>query len=138
MSNPTTNNDFKIATFAAGVAGLVTLQSLGIPNPFPAYRPGATTVKLGDNSARTLGSPNVVWQWGFLTAAQRDTLRTYCTGASADVFIVSPTTEKISSVSNAAQTFQAKMIWPAPDAPEMPQAGRRLEVAIMFRQLVVQ
>ena len=138
MANPTVDTDFKIATFAAGVGALVTLASLGIPKPFPIYKTGVSTVKLGDNSARTLGSPMVVWQWGFLTAAQRDTLRTYCPGASASVYIVTPTTEKISSVSNAAQTFLCQMIWPAPDNPEAPQAGRRLEFPIVFRQLVVQ
>ena len=136
MANPATNNDFQIASKASGVGGLVTLASLGIPNPHPIYRTGVQTVKLGDNSARVLGAPIVEWHWGFTQQSWRDTLRTYCTGASADVFIVTPTTENVSSVPNASQRFECQMIWPAPDKPEDPQTGRRLEFALIFRQLV--
>ena len=138
MANPTVDSDFKIATQAAGVGALVTLKSLGIPNPHPIYNPGVGVVKLGDRSARTLGAPSLQWHWGFVTYAQRDTLRTYCPGASAPVYIVSPTTEKVSGVSNAAQTYLCQMWWPAPLTPEDPQTGRRLQFVISFWQLVLQ
>jgi hypothetical protein len=138
MANPALSTDFKIATYAAGTGGLVTLKSLGIPNPHPIWKPGVQSIKLGDNSARTLGSPVVEWHWGFLQQAQRDMLRTYCTGASASVYIVTTTTENVSSVPNVSKTYLAQMIWPAPNTPEDPQTGRRLEFMILFRQLVVQ
>jgi hypothetical protein len=136
MSNPAIDTDFQIAPYASGTAGLVTLASILIPNPFPVYKTGVNSIKLGDNSARTLGAPVVIWQWGFITQAQRDILRAYCPGASAQVYIITPTTENVSSVPNASQRYQGVMIWPAPNTPEAPQAGRRLEFAIQFRQLV--
>lgn len=135
MSNPTTILDFQIATALEGVAGLVTLRSLGISNPRPVYKTGVTAVDLGDNSSRILGAPQVAWAWGFISQVQRDALREYCPGASADVLIVTPTTEKILTEENAAQTFSAKMLWPAPLTPENPIAGRRLEFVLIFRQL---
>lgn len=138
MANPTINADFKLATQAGGVAGLVTLASLGIPNPHPIFKTGVSKIKLGSNAARILGAPTVQWSWGFLQASQRDTLRTYCPGASADVFIHTVTVDKISGVSNAAQTFECQLIWPDPDAPENPDAGRRLSFTLLFRQLVLQ
>ena len=137
MANPATNDDFKIATLASGVGGLVTLASLNIPNPLPIWSPGVSAVDLGDNSSRTLGSPTVTWHWGFISAACRDILRAYCPGASADVFITTPTTEKVTGVSNASARYECQMVWPAPTTPESPVAGRRLEFSIVFRQLVV-
>ena len=69
MANPTTDTDFKIATYASGTGALVTLKSLGIPNPHPIYKTAVSMMSLGDNSARLLGAPVVTWHWGFLTAA---------------------------------------------------------------------
>lgn len=138
MSNPAVNADFQIATQAGGEAALVTLASLGIPKPRPIYKNGVTSVDLGDNSSRIMGAPQVMWGWGFLSQAQRDTLRTFCTGASAPVYIVTPTIDNEGSVPNVSKTFLAQMIWPSPNTPEGPQAGRRLEFVILFRQLVEQ
>jgi hypothetical protein len=136
MANPAVNTDFQIATQASGVGGLVTLASLGIYNPHPIYKMGVSKVKLGNNASRLLGAPNVEWVWGFLQASQRDTLRTYIPGASADLFIITPTIEKVSSVSSASQRYECQAIWPDPETPEDPQTGRRLQFIITFRQLV--
>jgi hypothetical protein len=136
MANPSGDADYQIATQAGGVGALVTLVSLSIPNPHPVYKTGVSKVKLGNNAARVLGSPTVEWVWGFLTPAQRDTLRTYCTSGAADVFIITPTVEKVSGVSSASQRFECQMIWPDPDVPEDPNTGRRLQFILTFRQLV--
>jgi hypothetical protein len=138
MANPAIDTDFKIATQAAGTGGLVTLASIGIPNPHPVYKTGVNKVKLGNNTARVLGSPVVEWRWGFLAQAQRDILRTYCTGGSATVYITTVTVDKVSSVPNGAQTFLAMLWWPDPDVPEDPQTGRRLDFVLTFKQLVLQ
>jgi hypothetical protein len=137
MANPATTSDFKIATYASGTGGLVTLRSLKVSNPRPIYQSGVSVVRLGDNSARLMGSPVLTWQWGFISQAERDILRAYCTGASARVYITSPTIDKVSGVSNAAKTYDAQMIWPDPTTPEAPQAGRRLEFVLLFRGLAV-
>lgn len=135
MANPASNDDFKIGTT---LGGIVTLASLGITNPHPIYGTGVQSIKLGNNAARTIGRPVLLWAWGFISQQERDTLRTYIPGASAQLYVRSVTTEKISSVPNAAQTFLSQAWWPAPNQPEDPQAGRRLEFVITFRQLVVQ
>ncbi len=138
MANPAVDTDFKIAIFPGGPAGLVTLRSIGVTNPYPLWKGGVDLVDLGDNSARIIGAPYLVWQWGFLQDSQRNTLRGYCQGGSAPVYIVTPTTEVSGPVSNVAKTYAAQMIWPAPRTPEAPQTGRRLEFSIIFRQLVLQ
>jgi len=136
MTNPSIDTDYQIATYADGVGALVTLKSLGISNPHPLWYPAVSKVKLGNNSARLLGAPYVEWRWGYMQSGERDILRTYCKNASALVYIWTPTTEKVSGVSNAAARYQAQMIWPAPEMPEDPQTGRRVQFSIIFRQLV--
>lgn len=135
MSNPQTINDFQIATFASGTGGLVTLDSLGVSMPNPIWQPAVSRAKLGNNSGRLLGLPTAQWQWGFLSQAARDALRAYCPGATAQVYIISPTTEKIAGVPNASARFLAQMWWESPDTPEAPATGRRLQFSILFKQL---
>ena len=137
MANPQTNNDFKICAYASGVGGLATLASLGVPNPHPVWLPAVSRAKLGDNSARLLGAPSLQWQWGYITQAARDALRAYCTGASAHVIIITPTTETVSTVPNASARYSCQLWWPSPDAPEDPQAGRRVQFNLLFKQLVI-
>jgi hypothetical protein len=133
VASPATDNDFQVSI--DGVT-FVTLRSLGVPNPHPIWHPGVVAVKLGDNSIRILGSAWVEWRWGFLSQAARDALRTYCSGGSAFVYIITPTTENVGGVPNASKGYNAQMVWPAPDAPEDPQAGRRMDFTIIFRQMV--
>jgi hypothetical protein len=136
MSSPALDADFQIATFAAGTGALATLFSLGVTNPHPVWRPSVTSVKLGNNAARQLGAPAVLWMWGFVSQRERDVLRTFCPGASAQVYLITPTSETVGSVPNASKTYLAQMIWPSPDRPEDPFAGRRIQFEILFRQLI--
>ena len=139
MANPAQDIDFQIATYAAGIGALVTLASLGVPNPHPIWNPSVSRAKLGDNSGRLLGAPTLKWQWGFVSQAARDALRTYCPGGTAQVIIITPTTETVASippVPNAPFRFACELWWPAPDTPEDPNAGRRLQFVILFKQLM--
>lgn len=133
MASPAVDNDFQLGTT---LGGKQTLRVIGIPNPHPIWRGSVSSVKLGDNSARLLGAPVVEWHWGFLTQAQRDILRTYCPGASALVYITTPTTENVAAVPNAGVAYSGQMIWPAPDVAEDPATGRRLEFKLIIRQLI--
>ena len=134
MANPATDLDFKIGTT---IGGEVTLASLGIVNPHPIWHQGVQTVKLGDNSGRLLGAQFVEWAWGFLSQASRDVLRaSYCPGASALIVIVTPTTEKVAGVPNASARYQGQVWWPAPNTPEDPQAGRRVQFSLTIKQLI--
>ena len=133
MANPAVDADFQIGTV---LGYLDLLHDLGIPNPHPVWKASQDKVVLGDNSIRLLGYPQVAWEWGFLSQEQRDILRTYCTGGSSNVYIVTPTTEKSGGVSNVSVEYQAIMVWPAPEAPEDPQTGRRVQFVITFKQLI--
>jgi len=76
-------------TYEIGVnlAGAATLTSLSIPNPESEFIDFAQSVRLASGSLRAMGYPQVVWHYGYLTAAQYDNLRVFCTGASSTVCI---------------------------------------------------
>lgn len=105
--------------------GMVTLESLGLKAPKNEYAIYANSITLGDGSERGVGSPMFVWNWGYLTSAQRATLRAYCTGKSANVFI------KTIKDDNSYVTYSAIMVWPN---SEERAAGRVLDFSIEFRQ----
>ena len=139
MSNPALPTDYQIGTYVGGTGGLVTLQSLSIPNPHPIYRTAAQKVKLGDNSARSLGAPFVEWQWDWLSQVSRDKLRIYVPGASAQIYIITPTVENSSGyvgTPNISKRFLGQAWWPDPDTPEDPNTGRRLKFVLTIKQLV--
>ena len=109
--------------------GMVTLTSLGIPNPKGEFFKFSDIRLLGDGGARGVGAPRAVWRWGYLTRAQRDTLRTYCIGASSTAYIETRTLD----TADVFDQYSATMIWPA---EEERSAGRRLGFEIEFRNLV--
>ena len=120
----------------ASYGALANVEGLSTPVPAPksSYRPYASSVPLGDGSFRGTGYPVATWRFGYLTAAQRNMLRTFCTGKSASVYIKTRITDAVSGASDAYKIFTAIMVWP--DEEER-QAGRRLEFEIEFRHLVV-
>jgi hypothetical protein len=133
MANPAIDTDFQIGLT---LGGLATLQSIGVVNPHPIWSPAVSVAKLGDGSAALRGSPFVVWGWGFISAAERDILKSYCPALSSSVYIYTPTTENSGGVQNVSKRYQGIMIWPSPEKPEDPQTGRRLEFSIVIRQLI--
>lgn|SRR5574340_527964 len=125
-----TQNKFRIGS---SVGGMVTLESLGIEDPKWDYEFYAVPVLLGDGLVRGVGAPIARWRWGSLGQAERNLLRTYCTGASAAVYIETRIKDKIGATADAFDEFTANMIWPA---AEDWQGGRRIGFEIMFRNLV--
>ena len=126
--------DFKIATLAQGVAGLTNLESLATPVDPPRwfFQPYVELVRLGSGLARGLGLPIAEWRWGIISGAQRDALRAYCTGASAEVYIATRKTDS----SNAYANYKAVMVWPSEG--EEVDATRRLDFVLRFEHLEVQ
>ncbi len=114
---------------AAARVRLTNVESLGLPPPRGLFTPFTQAVTLGDGSVRGAGWKAAEWKWGFVTRAQRDILRAYCPGASAEVFI---STRSVDS-SDAYGVFRARMLWPQ---QEEPQAGRRLDFSIKFQGLI--
>lgn len=104
----------------------------GMPAPKGFFQFYSVALPLEDGGVRGGGWRKAMWRWQFLTQAQRDALRTYCTGASADVYIKTRTVDN----SDAYVIYSAKMIWPGPD-PEQRDALRRIEFELNFQALVV-
>lgn len=122
---------------------ITDLAALGIPYPLPQVNPYMETIDLGDGTKRGLGGARVIWSWGFLgTAYQagsdtdfnaaREALRDYCPGASADVFITTPTNEM-----EAPVTYSGVMIWPFPEVRQAADAKRRIDFSVEFRHCII-
>ena len=126
--------EFKIATLAARVAGLANLEDLATPITPPRwfFQPYTETIRLGSGLTRGIGFPVAEWRWDVISAAQRDMLRTYCTGASIEVYIRTRKNDSSSAYAN----YKAVMIWPAEF--EEVDATRRLDFVIRFERLEVQ
>lgn len=115
----------------ASYVGMTNLESLTTPLPAPksTFRPYSQYIRLGDGTVRGSGWAEATWRWGFLTRAQRNQLRTFCTGASANVYIK---TRKNDS-SDAYQVYMAIMIWPEEEEKSL---GKRIGLEIRFTNLV--
>jgi hypothetical protein len=117
---------YKIGTT---LVGMVTLASLGVPDPKSTYEPYSEQLELGNGKIRGGGFPTATWHWGFLKQAWRDALRAYCTGASASIFIET----RITDTSDAYDQFSVVIVWPQEEERD---AFRRLDFTLEFRQLV--
>ena len=126
-------SEFKIGTT---LVGMTALESLTTPVDLPQweYFPYSKMVTLGDGSSRGLGTPKVFWRFPMLDVDQLDQLRTFCAGASAEVFI------RTKIYDDTYVSFAATMIWPvAKDgAHKTSFQGFRADLAIEFRNLVAQ
>ena len=116
----------------ASYGAMANLEDLTAPvdPPKSSFWPYSKYVDLGNGLVRGAGFARAEWRWGFMTQAQRNQLRTFCTGASAAVYIK---TRKNDS-SDAYQVYTAVMVWPDEEAKEN---TRRLDLVIEFRALVV-
>jgi hypothetical protein len=119
---------YQIGTTSGGTTNVESL-SPALPAPRSTFEPWSVPIKLGDGTVRGGGYPTATWNFGVLSRAQRDKLRTYCTGKSASVYIRTKTTDNTDSY----KYFSAVMIWP--DEEER-VATRRLDFVIEFRMLV--
>jgi hypothetical protein len=128
-------------TFGIGTTqgGIVDLSTLGVSYPLVQPDPYFDVVTLGDGSKRGIGAAHIAWKWGFLGDKMqqstinnpRENLRDYCPGASANVFITTPTNEN-----DAAVTYSAIMIWPFPETRSPADAHRRMDFVVEFRNCV--
>jgi hypothetical protein len=99
-----------------------------LPDPQAEFEPYSDYVNLGSGQRRGMGWAKVRWVFSVLTVAQRDQLRTFCSGVSAAVFIQTAKNDS----SDAYTGYSAVMIWPE---TEVRRAGLRLGLTIEFRIL---
>ena len=110
------------------LGGLVTLKSLGVPDPKHYFKFGSRkdTIK---GSAADVGTPTITGHWGFVKQSWRDILRAYCTGASSEVYIIT----RCSDTTDEYRAYRAIMVWPEEEGKD---AFRRIDFDIQFRQMV--
>lgn len=119
--------EYEIGTSYGGMANVESLAT-PLPAPKSSFLPYSKYLSLGDSTIRGSGWAAASWRFGFLTRAQRDQLKTFCSGASASVYIQM----RKNDTSDAYQVYTAVMIWPP---VEEKHAGKRLDFNLEFRDL---
>lgn len=122
--------EYKIGTTLLGMTNIEEL-TVPIPNMQSYFKPYGEVVILGNGMQFGRGFAQVDWKWNFLTREQRDQLRTFCTGASATVFIRT----RVNDSADQYKNYQCLMFWPL---EEERFARKRLDFMVQFRQLVEQ
>lgn len=123
-------SEFKIGSTLVGITTLDAL-TVFVPDPRTSFRPYSKMIDLGSGLKRGAGWPTAEWNYGFLTQEQREQLRTFCTGASAEVFITTRTRDEDDD-DQLFKTFKAVMIWPE---EEDYRNSKRLDFTIKFTRL---
>jgi len=119
--------EFEIGTTLVGMTNLVDL-TVRVEPPRSQYFPYSRTVTLGNGTKRGLGAPMAVWGFALLTLEERNQLKEFCDGASAEVYIRTKLNE------DTYADFSATMIWP--DEEER-WYGEKRNMTITFRNLVL-
>jgi hypothetical protein len=102
--------------------------------PKTSFTPYSQALPLGSGAVRGGGWATAEWRYNtsgddYLPRDQRDQLRTYCTGASAEVYIETP----VNDSADQFKTFRAIMIWPQEEVKDF---GVRREFVIRFQRLI--
>jgi hypothetical protein len=118
---PITRFGIGTTTTTIALSGLTT----PVPDPKAPFMYYAETATMASSKVVGRGLPIIVWQWDYLTRAQRDMLRTYCSGASSTVYI---DTQRNDNADEYKQ-YKATMVWPKTDDRD---ASRRISFKIEF------
>ena len=127
---------FKIADLATGPdpADWETLEDLLSIEPDWTFQTYAEVVKLHSGSNYGRGFAIATWHLNIAHNAQRATLRTFCPGVSAQVYISTPTNEDDSNGDPVFKNFLSTMNWMA--GQEDKQIRYTLGIDITFTHLV--
>lgn len=117
---------YEIGSTEVGMTDLADLTE-AVDYPRGEYEPYALYKRLGDGSIKGFGQPVARWTFPILTKEQRDQLKTFCSGASATVFISTKLND------NSFDDFQAIMVWPEREARWY--GGYFQNLVIEFQQL---
>jgi hypothetical protein len=119
--------DFKIGTTLVGMTNIESLSTPLLP-PKSTFLDFARVYSKGNGGTRGVGSPVATWSFPILSVAQYNQLKSFCSGASADVYIRTKLDD------DTYDDFQAKMIWP--NEPQDRWFGERRNFTVIFRNLV--
>ena len=78
------------------------------PKALPPKWP--TEISLPSGQVRRMGFPTQIWHFGYLDRAQRDQLRDFCPGKSAEVYITTEIFDDVTSTPTFAD-YRAVMVW---------------------------
>ena len=123
-------HEFEIGETLEEMTNIAELETPFVEEaPVSDYMPYARTVNLGSGRKRGIGSPVATWNFPLLTLAQRNQLKEFCEGASAEVYIRTKTHE------DTYADFQAVMIWP--EGESRWAGGEKKNLNIQFRNLIL-
>jgi hypothetical protein len=126
--------DYQIGTTSGSMVKLENLSYSGSSSPvsYPksTYMPFTESLPLVSGLVRGLGYPNTTWIWSVITRKERDTLRQFCPGQSANVYIRTKTMDTGDVYAN----YSAVMVWPTQE--EERDAQRRVNLKIVFKTMV--
>jgi len=112
-------------------SSMTSLDQLTTPllDPKSSYLPYARVNNKGNGGTRGIGSPVADWTFGILSIAEYNQLKTFCPGASADVYINTKLDD------DTFETFQGKMIWP--NQPQDRWYAQRKSFTVTIRNLIL-
>lgn len=99
------------------------------------FAPFSGNVDTADGGRLGIGFPRATWTWNHRKDLHVKTLRTLCPGASASLYIRTPTNDVDVYGDRAWGTFSCQMLWMPED--EDKQAGYTLQFVLEFRKLVL-
>jgi hypothetical protein len=82
---------------------------------------------LGDGTVRGVGCLQTSWRFNFITLTQLATLRAYCSGSSAQVYIQTLARDGVYKI------YSALMVW---TETEQPKADMLVDFVVKFRNMV--
>ena len=109
---------------------VVSGSTVAVSPPKSTYMPYSSEQQLVSGLVRGVGYPVATWIWGVVTREERDALRSFCPGKSANVYIRTKTMDTSDSYVN----YSAVMVWDTDN--EQRDTQRRLEFKITFQTLV--
>lgn len=130
------HEDYAIGTSFAGLTLLTDLDVYSTPYGSPVTRPhwafqDGGVIDLDDGSQRVIGLPKAQWLWNIITDDERNALKTFCPGVSAEVYISTYNNDDVDEVHN----YRCTMLWPV-EKGEIVQATQRTDFEISFVNLV--
>jgi hypothetical protein len=111
------------------VESMQYLFQLKVKAPKQAFNPYSRLLSTNDGGEDGTGWPVAEWYYSFLTQTERDTLKTFCPGQSADVYV------RTLNDDLEWTTYRAKMLWQF-EAPEI-NNNATIRLTLRFRLLEV-
>jgi hypothetical protein len=127
--------DYQIGNVSGSMVKLENLTLSGSASPVEppksTMQPYADSIVLVSGLVRGVGYPKTTWVWDIITRQGRDTLRQFCPGQSANIYIRTRTMDN----SDVYANYSAVMVWPTLD--EERDTRSRINLKIVFKTLVL-